>query len=347
MPAYLRTLAFGYWPLSAALSGLLLLIGAAVWSLGSAVLGTAFAGAALSASGMMFLQFARRTCYLCSNLRPAATGSAIYLLLTPLSAFALSGVDLLSPFTAYLLMGFASFAIGACLLYRQGIPVAGGNNLLSLWAVARDHWDYGRWVIASTLAAWVPGNLYSVVLPVIVGLEAAGVLAAFMLFIRPVMTVAQPLALMMVPGLVRMKLNGHDMLHHTMAMAFLFMAGAIIYWCFMAFGHRLLAESILGTQYGPYSFLLLILGGVAPVMAAASVLASGLKAAMRPDLEFQAHFLSAVVAVVIGLPLVTVLNLTGAAIGLTTSYAALAAAMMFMLLSKRPVPMFKIENHQS
>lgn len=341
---YLRALALGHWPVSAALSGLLLLIGAATWVLGTSVLGTAFAGAAFAAPGLIFLQFARRACYLHGDLRPAVAGGALYLLLTLIGLWALSVSDWLAPFQAFLLIGLAGFGIGAGILRRHGVRVAGAGQHPALRPVALEHWKYGRWVIASTLASWVPGNLYFLVLPVTTGLEAAGVLAALMLFLRPTMTVVQPLALMMTPRLTRMNQKGDHTLRHVLAMTFLFMVGSMLYWSLLALGHGPLVEAILGAQYRPYSFILLIVGGVAPTMAAASVLASGLRAAMRPDLEFRAHLFSAVVAVVIGLPLVILLDLTGAALGLATSYLALAAAMMVLLLKNGPASALEAEK---
>jgi O-antigen/teichoic acid export membrane protein len=345
--AYLGTLAYGHWPLSTALCGLLLLIAAAAWTLGSPALGVAFAGAALSAPGLLLLQLARRACFLHGDLRLAAAGGAIYLLLSLVGALALFQLDLLSPISVYLLMGLAGFLVGSCVLDRQGVPFTGASRLLALRPVALAHWDYGRWVIASTLAAWIPGNLYFLVLPIMVDLEAAGTMAALMLFLRPVMTVVQPLALIMVPGLVRIQHDHSGVLHRIATVATLFLVWATCYWGLLALGHRPLVEWILGAQYASSSFLLAILGGVAPMMAAASVVASGLRAATRPDLEFQAHLFSAVAAIAIGIPLVIVLKLPGAAVGLTVSYAALAGAMIFMLLSRGPVVIPKIEKQRS
>jgi O-antigen/teichoic acid export membrane protein len=345
--AYLGTLAYGHWPLSMVLCSLLLLVAAAAWLLGSPVLGFAFAGAALSAPGLLLLQLARRSCFLHGDLRPAAAGGAIYLLLSLTGAFALSQFNLLSPISAYLLMGLTGFVVGSCILDWQGVPFTGASRLLALRSVALEHWEYGRWVIASTLAAWIPGNLYFLVLPIMLDLEAAGTMAALMLFLRPLMTVVQPLALMMVPGLVRIQHARSNVLHRITVVATLFLIGATCYWGLLALVHRPLVEWVLGTRYGSSSFLLAMLGGVAPMMAAASVVASGLRAASRPDLEFQAHLFSAVAALAIGLPLVIVLKLPGAAIGLTMSYAVLASAMVFMLISGRSVLILKIKKQRS
>lgn len=330
---YLGAITRGHWAVSAALGGALMAAGAGVFLFGPPTLSHAFLGVGIAAPGILLLAMARRVHYLKGTPRPAAVGGALYLAAALAGVFALEWFDRLSPLTAYLLMGSVSLLIGAGLLRRQGVALRGRPEQLPVGGIARDHWQYGRWVIASTIAAWIPGNLYFFVLPAMHGLEAAGILAALMLFLRPVMTVAQPLAMLMVPRLVRLG-STPDATREMIAAVAAFSAGSIAYWAALALWHEPLAALVLGPEYRAHSHLLVVLGGFAPLLAVAVVLASGLRAGMRPDLEFKAHLFSAVVAITVGLPLVLALGLNGAAIGLPVSMAALAAAMGFLFFTR-------------
>ena len=330
---YLSAITRGHWAVSAGLGGALGLAGLGAVLFGSPALSGAFLGVALAAPGILLLALARRVHYLKGTPRPAALGGALYLAVALGGVVALRAAGWLSPFTAYLLMGGVSLAVGAWLLHRQGVEVQGRLDRLPAGGVARDHWHYGRWVIASTVAAWIPGNLYFFVLPMLHGLEAAGILAALMLFLRPVMTVAQPLAVLMVPRLVRLGAGPAARREMILAVA-AFAAGSLLYWGALALWHEPLTALVLGAEYRAQSHLLVVLGGFAPLLAVAAVLSSGLRAGMRPDLEFQAHLFSALVAVVVGLPLVFALALPGAAIGLPVAMAALAAAMGFLFFTR-------------
>ncbi|WP_448187852.1 lipopolysaccharide biosynthesis protein [Azospirillum sp. sgz301742] len=330
---YLGAITQGHWAVSAVLGGVLVLAGAGAFLFGPQTLSHAFLGGGIAAPGILLLALARRVHYLKSAPRPAAIGGALYLAAALGGVFSLDRIGHLSPFSAYLLMGAVGLVVGVGLLRRQGVALRGRPEQLPVGGIARDHWDYGRWVIASTIASWIPGNLYFFVLPAMHGLEATGILAALMLFLRPVMTVAQPLAMLMVPRLVRLG-STPDATREMIAAVAAFSAGSLAYWAALALWHEPLTALVLGPEYRAQSHLLVTLGGFAPLLAVAVVLASGLRAGMRPDLEFKAHLFSAVVAIVVGLPLVLIMGLNGAAIGLPVSMAALAVAMGFLFFTR-------------
>ncbi len=332
---YLGSIVRGHWAVSAALGSTLALVGAGALQVGSPALSDAFLGVGIATPGILLLMLARRVHYLKGTPRPAALGGVLYLAVLLGGVSALDWFGRLSPFTAYLLMGGASLAIGGELLRRQGVAFRRGLDRLPVGGIARDHWRYGRWVIASTIASWIPGNLYFLVLPITDGLEAAGILAGLMLFLRPVMTVVQPLAMLMVPRLVRR--SGTPTVRRELILAVtVFAVCSLVYWGGLAVWHEPLTALVLGQGYQAQSHLLTVLATTAPLLAVAAVLASGLRAEMRPDLEFKAHLFSAVAAVAVGLPLVLTLKLTGAAIGLPVSMVALVAAMGFLLFRRVP-----------
>lgn len=331
---YLDVLTRGHWAVSAVLGGVLVLAGAGASLYGPEALAWALLGGGIATPGLLLLFMARRVHYLRGTPRAAALGGAAYLVVTLGGGALLKQVGWLSPFTAYLLMGAAAGLIGGVLLKRQGVSVRGAPGTVPAGTVAREHWEYGRWVIASTIASWIPGNLYFLVLPAMHGLEAAGTLAALMLFLRPVMTVAQPLAVLMVPRLVRLGSGTPEATREMLLAVVAFAAGSSLYWGVLAFWHAPLTTLVLGAEYRADSHLLIVLGGFVLLLAVAVVLASGLRAGMRPDLEFHAHLVSALAAILIGLPLALVWQLPGAAWGLTLSMAALAAAMGFLFFTR-------------
>src|SRR5205085_4013273 len=112
--------------------------------------------------------------------------------------------------------------------HAQGLPYS---------EVARDHWRYGRWAIASSAISWFPGSIYYLLLPAWLGLDATAGLRALMNFIMPVLQAIAALNMLLLPMLVRDRESGgtHKMNRTMLLFLNLFCAGAVIYGCLLWF----------------------------------------------------------------------------------------------------------------
>jgi O-antigen/teichoic acid export membrane protein len=172
---YVRIVLRGHWCVSGILS---LLVGAAAlvaWWLGSTGLTEALLGLAVALPTILLYWLLRRAFYV--HLRPhwAAAGSALYLPLVLASIYVLRTQRLLSPLSVVLAMALASLIASLVLLRllartpewsdsRRGTnrPSAAGESGLAWTArgVMRDHWTYGRWLLATALVGWLGSNVH-------------------------------------------------------------------------------------------------------------------------------------------------------------------------------------------
>ena len=134
----------------------------------------AFFGVALGAPFILLLWLVRRAFYV--RLQPgwAAAGGGLYLLILPACIYTLRALGHVSPVTGFMAMGLGSVVVSLLLL----IPlnpcglVAQKNGSAS--RVTSDHWRYGKWAMATAGVAWLPTNIYFVLLPAWVGLGRPG-----------------------------------------------------------------------------------------------------------------------------------------------------------------------------
>ncbi len=328
---YVSTVIGWHWSVSALSGTLLLMMGAGASLIDSATaLAPAFGAAGIAALGLLYLSLVRAVCYLREEPNAAAVGGAINLALVLAGLVALTELNIVSSASAFLLMGAASFLAGACILRRLGLSALGSRGALALAPIRREHWNYGRWVLGSSITSWATGNLYFVILPAIAGFSAGGALLALMLFTRPVMTMLMPLGLVIVPPLVRARGRPEFARYLTVVLAALSGAAAV-YWAGLAAGHDVLVNWIFAGKYDANSYLLIILGALPLIWSVSQTLTSGLRALGRPDLEFRACMVSAAVSLTAGIALVYLRGLDGAAVALVLSSASVPFVMAYAL----------------
>lgn len=335
--AYLDILLHAHWRLTGFGSLLLLCVAAGFRVFGSVALAGAFLGVAIATPFILFGWLVRRACL--SRLQPqwAATGGTVYLLLLLTGSYVLWVVDLLSPFSALLLLGGAGLVSGLWILgrLRHGSVSAAGEGL-SRGEVFRDHWSYGRWAVASSGLSWIPGNLYYVLLPAFAGLEAAGALRAVSNLVLPITHFQQALGSLLLPALssaAPRKTRFHRLLWASLAA---FVGGAVLYGIVLT----ALRTPIIGWLYhGAYKDTTGLVPIIAlfPVAAALSiVLGSALRALEQPQHVFWAYMASTVFTITIGIWGMARWGLTGAAIGLLFSSLVTIVMCCIFLLVARP-----------
>lgn len=323
---YLGALVEGHWVLTLASSLLLVAAGAVAWAWGGLALARALVGLGVTAPFLLLPWLLRRACYVRLEPGLAAAGGGVYLGAVVTGLALLSARAMLSVPAALGVMGGASLLAGAWLAFRLRVRLALGTSPETRRDALRQHWDYGRWSMATLALSWVPSNIYYLVLPAHRGLEASAGLKALMNLILPIQHVNTALAVLLVPVLVGARGKGEFTQVVNYALG-LFAAGSLTYWG----GLVVFSSSVQGWLYrGRYAWgieVLWPLGIFLVLTVVVNVLGGALRAVERPDQVFRANALATIVAVTIGAWAAFQWGVAGASVALALGAAVKAAAI--------------------
>ena len=330
-PEYLGILLRGHFSLMVPEG--LILVGAA-FLLGrvySASIERALLGLALAAPFILLLWLVRQAFYV--QLRPggAAAGGFLYLVFLLGFMRALWAGQRLSLVTAFMGMGIVALVVSVFLLLILGPSwtAEGGNPSAKI--VFSDHWRYGRWSVATAGISWFPGNIYYVLLPIWVGLEGVGALKALMNLAMPALQSINALSLILLPVLVqsRKERGTHAMAKTMRSFLALFLFGSTFYLALLWGLRSELFRLFYAGKYTEYASWPLLLTGVLPLGACVTAaLSNVLRALERPDWVFWCYLGSSMVSLLVGIPLIVTIGVTGALLGSLFS-SLTAGAWMF------------------
>jgi O-antigen/teichoic acid export membrane protein len=335
-PEYLGILLRGHFSLM--VPAVLMLVGAAflLGRIYSASIERALLGLALAAPFILLLWLVRQACYV--RLRPerAAAGGLLYLVLLLAFMNALRAGQRLSLVTAFMGMGIVALVVSVVLmLILDPIWTLEGGSL-SAKMVFTDHWRYGRWSVATAGINWFPGNVYYVLLPIWVGLEGSGGLKALMNLAMPAQQSINALSLILLPVLVqsRKESGTHAMAKTMRSFLALFLFGSALYLALLWGLRSEIFRLLYAGKYTEYASWPLLLIGVLPLGACVTAaLSNTLRALERPDLVFWCYLASTMVALLVGIPLIVTIGVSGALLGQLFSTLA-AGGLMFWFYAR-------------
>jgi len=300
------------------------ILAAAAWAVhvaaASSGLAGALAGVAWAAPCVLLYWLARGTFYVRLEPHVAVGGAVLYciLLLGGLLVFYQRG--LLSPFSAFLLMGTGALVVGGFQLFRLRPALRPWLGNLGLTAVGRRHWGYGRWALSSSLAAWIPWNVQYVLVGGAAGMAGAGALRALLNLTLPVMQCSGALCLLAQPFASGEGIGGIGKV--TRRITLLFACIAVVYWALVTAFRRQIVSFLYAGNYGEVAHLV-------PWIALASVLtivaygpAVGLRAMQSPASVFVASGASSAIALAVGIPATRAYGMRGAILSIVLSSAA-------------------------
>lgn len=293
----------------------------------------AFLALAVGAPFILLLWLLRRVFYARLNPKWAAAGGSVYLVILLAGVLALHAIGRITPATGFLVMAAASLI--ACLLFLVLLRPTSATESLSFRAVASDHWRYGKWVAAAAGPLWVSNNIYYLVLPAWAGLAEAGGLKALLNLAQPGFQSITALGLLLVPILVRdLDSGGLRAMKRTMKMSLgLFLLGSACYLALLWEFRYQIIHFLYAGKYTGYASWPLLLAGLLPfALSLSNVPGGGLLALEKPNLVFWSAVASGVAALVLGIPLASILGMEGALIGLLTSFILMAVLMVFFLM---------------
>ena len=338
---YLGIVLRGHWLLTVATGVILVGGGLLEGRVNSQSVGHALCALGLALPLILFAWLTRWAFYI--ELRPgrAAAGSAIYFIGLLALAWWMHAGRILSPTSAILAMGAAGLLTASLQLLSLRSRWSGSGGELPAGSVASEHWSYGRWALASALAAWIAWNLYYFVLPFSSGLAAAGTLKALLNLATPATHSLVAFGALVLPLVVRHRERGGLVLmrrtvRHVTGM---FVGGSAVYLVFLWVCRVQIIRFLYGGKYIEYAGLPVLLIGLVPLATACgTALGSALRACLRPDLVFWGYLAASVAALGIGLKLALSWGVVGALSGYLASYITLAVALcVFYQGSRREI----------
>jgi O-antigen/teichoic acid export membrane protein len=297
---------------------------------------SALLGLAFSTPTVLLLWLVKRTFYLKLSPAPSVFAALLYCALTMGGLAVVYQRHLLSPLTAFLLMGMGGLGSSLVLLVylESKLPATKeGPSVTETWG---KHWRYGRWALGANAMMWIPINSFYPLVSKFSTLAAAGELKALMNFASPMLQACAAFSSLMLPYAARvLEARGSEGINIILKrMTLLCVACAVPYWAVLLVFNRPVFHMLYSGRYTEVAHLM-------PVVALASIAGSAffgpaivLRAIEAPRLVFAAVSISSVVAVAVGIPLTWALGVSGAVWSIALSEALAFVAAVVLLRRK-------------
>ena len=344
LPAYFRAQIATHAALVGILAVLVLLAGLAAMQLSPAnPVGAALAGSGLALPFLLLLWLARRMCYVVNRPATAVLGSAVYSLLVLASLLLAWTAGQVTPSSAFLIMGAASFATSLLLFWRLGLrrKRATAEQALEWTRVLRENWLYGRWLVGSAVLYAATSQLQMVLAAAFLGLGAAGILRAMQIPSLMMTQIITATGLLVLPALSynfargeTQKLRRRATLVSVALVGFALALVAVLV-LFAAPIERILYSG----KYAPYASLMAVLALIPVMNGFAAGFSIALRASQKPQFDLISNIVAAPVGLLSALVLMRLWGLPGAAVSMVLGFAALTLTIFICFrLSARPAP---------
>ena len=312
----------------------------------SSVLAGALAGVTLASPCILLFWLARRTFYLGLSASKAALGALVYSALSMSGLYVLYHRGLLSPFTAFALMGVAALGTATYNFVRLRTLLRPGALPPRLAEIWRRHWTYGAWALASCVVNWIPAYVYYPLLSSFADMAHSGQLKALMNFTLPMEQTKAALALLFLPYAARVQAqrgrSSAGSLSNRLTFVSVAIAGA--YWAAILIFRHPLFHFLYSGRYSEVAHLLpaVALGSI--VWSACFGPAIALRAMESPASVFVAFGLATLLSLLIGVPASWAFGVTGAVWGSNLADVLSWAFVVIVLRRKIAGRMGRIER---
>jgi O-antigen/teichoic acid export membrane protein len=334
---YVRSLLSIHVALSIAICAALVMAWAIAHRLGAGPATTgALAGIAFASPCLMLFNLARRSFYVELSPAPAAAAAFVYSAVVLAGLFLVYRRALLSPLSAFLLIGAGALVTGIILIIALQRGLSGSGPAPAVGEAWSKHWRYGRWALASCIAGWLPSYIYFPLLSSFTGMQASGQLKALMNLTLPFEQMKGALLMLFLPFAARVMQQdgkaGARILGIRLTLAST--AGAILYWAVIIPLHKPVFQVLYSGRYMDVAYLLpaLALGQV--FWSATFGPALALRAMESPASVFAALGVATAASLVVGVPATWFFGLRGAIWGSNAADFFSLAALLFMFRRK-------------
>lgn len=301
----------------------------------------ALAGVTFAAPCVLLLWLARGACYVRLSPQSAVAGAGTYCVVLFVSLTFVYWVGLLSPFSAFIVIGLAALTSSIVLLVRLRPVLRMKANGPSRRLILQQHWKYGRFILVSLVLSWLTTEIFYPLLGTFSGMAAVGALKVLLNFSLPLLQSFAALSMIVLPYASReYHENGITALSaFTWKMTGLFTVAATAYWVAIISFKGLLIRTLYGSHYTELSSLIpLVAAGWLP-WNIACVSAIALRAMRSPTSILSFYGTASAVCVVIGIPATWKFGLRGAlwTIVFANSAALVVAVTLLRLKVKASV----------
>lgn len=295
----------------------------------------ALAGVSFAAPCVLLLWLTRGAFYVRMSPQHAVRGAAVYCALVLGGLLTLYRLQLLSAFTAFLLMGLGALVSSSILLVYLRPVVKAGTTGPTWRTIGHQHWNYGRWVLASQILSWVGANIYYPLIGSLSGMASVAALKVLFNLVLPVAQTFSALSMFFLPYVSR-AFQEHGVSHVrrlTWKIVLLFVTLAVAYWGSLI----LLGKQVMHLLYGDHytelvSLLPLLAAAWLPWNIVAGVTVS-LQALQSPASVFGIYCASSMLALLVGVPSTWAFGLQGAL--WSTALSNLAALLVAFFVIRR------------
>lgn len=278
----------------------------------------------------------RRACYLEMRPERAMIGSALYAAVLVGGLALLRARNALEPISLFLVMAAAGL-VGSLPVSRfLQAPATGAGAPSPAWReVAREHWDYGKWLIGVVVGYWLTGAVYAPLVAQVAGLEHAGVLRTLQNLVQPLLQGLGALGLLLQPWASRQRAErGPDypirMLPRIL-LIHLALAGPYVA-ALVLFGPALMRRLYAPGLYTDSVWLLPYVGAVALLGAAAGAAGVVLRAIERTREVFWCETGAVLLTLTVGIHGVNTQGVFGALLGMICSGVWEVAAVFYCVV---------------
>jgi O-antigen/teichoic acid export membrane protein len=299
----------------------------------------ALAGVTLASPCLFLFWLARRAYYLELSPARAVRGAFLYFCIVLGGLGLVYHENLLSPFSAFLLIALGSLVTSGLMLshLQQALPSSGASSLVTreIW---QKHWAYGRWALATAVASWIPTYIYYPMLSSFNGMGHSGELRALMNFANPIEQTQIALAMLFLPYAARVQ--GADRLRKSslelsLRLTLVSVGVTAAYWGMVILFRTQLFQVLYSGKYLEVAPLLRTVAIGSLFWSAAYGSAIVLRAMESPASIFVAYITAAVASLLVGVVASRFFGVVGAVWGINISDAV--SFLMVVVLLRRKV----------
>jgi O-antigen/teichoic acid export membrane protein len=207
---------------------------------------------------------------------------------------------------------------------------------LAKWrSIIKENWDFGKWLLGSTLTTWTSGQAYIFIAAFMLGPIAPAVLRACQNIFGPTHILLRGIENIF-PSMASKKYSKHGIksLNSYLKKVLLLLAIAMgIYGLLASFSANFLLKLLYKKQYSEYGNIVILFAIMYFISTLMRVPGVGLQAIKKPKGIFYAYLISTIITIVISIPLIKYLHISGAAIGFIISVVIVNAIVSYYYIS--------------
>ncbi len=301
----------------------------ALFGLGGPLPG-ALLGAGIALPFILLLWQARRMCCILERPVSAMPGSIGNLVLLVGGLLALQATHKTTPFTVFLLLGFASLCAALLIFHKLQIGLDETRPCSVNWlSAAAENWRYGRPLLGGAVCFASRSQTPVLLAPVFLGLGAVGELFAMQIPALLILQCSAAAAMLLLPrfarGFAEANTNRIRQLAHRVSLS---LAGAsLLFAALLYFTAAPLERLLFGGKFVDGAWLIPVFMVIPLFASLASGYSLALRAMQRPQFERLATRIAAAVSVQTAFLFIPLWGLAGAAISMASGFAAHAAVV--------------------